>query len=163
MKLQTETSDLSILLISLPGALALINISQESSVHQSFKSLKLFFLTRGSVHKSIRAKGVVKGKRNHGETWALWAFVKSITRSQTREGNLYILELLYELLNHMPSIYYSDGPLRLEIGLPVLQPVIPGGQSVRLRWQRHFQRRPGGTVGKGVPKYGARPPAGFRL
>lgn len=85
----------------------------------------------------------------------------------SREGNLYLLELLYELLNHMPRIYHSGRPLRLEIGLPVLQQVIPGGQSVRLwvrpDWQRHFQRRPGGTVGKGVPKSGARPPAGFRL
>lgn len=61
MKLQTETSDLSILLISLPGALTLINISQESSsVRQSFGSLKLFFLTRGSVHRSIHAKEVAK-------------------------------------------------------------------------------------------------------
>lgn len=53
---------------------------------------------------------------------------------EKRRGEFNVLELLCEL-NHMPRIYYSDRLRRLEIGLSVLQLVIPGGQSVRL-WVR---------------------------
>jgi len=167
MKLQTETSDLSILLISLPGALTLINISQESSsFHQSSKALKLFFYPRLSLQKySCERSG--KRKEKSRRTLGTVGLCKIENgEPEKRRGEFNVLELLCEL-NHMPRIYYSDRPRRLEIGLPVLQQVIPGGQSVRLwvrpDWQRYFQRRPGGTVGKGVPKSGTRPPAGFRL